>query len=73
MTAVEIISEIEHLPLPEKNRVIQFVRGLDDAGRLSGAELSRMAEKMAMTDDPAEADRIKEEITTGFYGAKDRA
>jgi hypothetical protein len=32
-----------------------------------------MAEKMALDGDPAQADRLKEEITTRFYGSKKRA
>ena len=73
MTAVEIISEIEHLPPSEKTRVIQFVRSLDEAERLSGAELTRLAEEMTQTSDPVRAGRLKDEITKGFYGTGNRA
>jgi len=36
--------------------------------RLSPEELGLLAKKLAATEDPAEAARLKERITRGFYG-----
>ena len=38
--------------------------------QLSGAELSKLAERMTETDDAVEAARIRETIVRGFYGTK---
>lgn len=41
--------------------------------KLSGAELSALAEQLVNSQDPVEAARVRETIVRGFYGAKDDA
>jgi hypothetical protein len=73
MTAVEIIEEIKRLPEAEQNRVIQFARNADENRQLSPDELGKLAREMVEAKDPAEADRLKEEIVRGFYGGQSHA
>jgi hypothetical protein len=39
----------------------------------SGEELGELARQMAETKNPAEADRLKEDIVRGFYGDEPHA
>ena len=73
MTAVEIIEEIKRLPKADKNRVIEFARNADENRQLSPDELGKLAKQMVEAEDPAEADRLKEEIIRGFYGGQSHA
>ena len=73
MTAFEIIEEIKRLPQAEQNRVIEFARHAGEARPLSPEELGQLAERMAETSDPLEADRLQEEIVRGFYGGQPHA
>ena len=73
MTAVEIIREIKSLPRAERDQVVEFVRDADESRMLSPEELGVLAERMVETPDPAEADRLREEITRGFYGGTPHA
>jgi hypothetical protein len=72
MTAVEIIEEIKRLPKVEQSRVIEFARNAGTR-RLTGDELGALAKQMVDAKDPAEADRLKEEIVRGFYGDEPHA
>ena len=40
---------------------------------LNPEELGALAKRMVKATDPAEADRLREEITRGFYGGKPHA
>ena len=73
MTAVEIIEEIKRLPRDEQNRVIEFARHVGESRQLSPEELGQLAKRMVEAQDPAEADRLQEEITRGFYGGQSHA
>ena len=73
MTANQIIEEIETLPPEEQAKVVRFAYRLDAERRLTGAELSALAERMAAVTDPAQAAMLREEITRGFYGGKPHA
>ncbi len=73
MTATAVIEEIEQLPPEEQSRVIQFVNELARKRQLTGKELGKLAKQMVETKDPAEADRLKEEIVRGFYGGEPHA
>lgn len=73
MTAVEIIEEIKRLPRDEQTRVIEFARRTGEGRQLSPEELGRLANQMVEAKDPAEADRLQEEIVRGFYGGKPHA
>ena len=70
MTAAKIIDEIKHLPRDEQAVVIDFVRELEQSQQMSGKQLAELAERMVYSSDPAEVQRLKEEITRGFYGEK---
>ncbi len=68
MTAMGVIEEIKQLPRAEQSRVIQFAFALARARQLSGNELATLAQRMADSNDPAEVESLKAEITRGFYG-----
>ncbi len=68
MTATNVIEEIKHLPRAEQSRVIQFAIELARKRQLPGEKLSALAQRMADSDDPAEVEKLKSEITSGFYG-----
>ena len=73
MTAVEIIEEIKRLPMDEQTKVIEFARKTGEDRRLSPDELGQLARRMVEAKDPAEADRLQEQIVRGFYGGQSRA
>jgi len=73
VNAREIIQEIERLPRNEQVEVIRFVYRLDAERRLSGGELTSLAERLAGTADPADALILRDAIVRGFYGAKPNA
>jgi hypothetical protein len=62
VTATQIIEEIKRLGPEEQVGVIRFAYQLDAERQLTGDELSRLAECMVNTTDPAEQARIREEI-----------
>jgi hypothetical protein len=68
MTATNVIEEIKHLPRAEQSRVIQFAIELARKRQSPGKKLSALAQRMADSDDPAEVEKLKSEITSGFYG-----
>jgi hypothetical protein len=68
MTAAKVIEEILHLPREEQSRVLEFALEMARKRQLSGKELSALAQRLADTDDAAEVERLKSEITRGFYG-----
>jgi len=68
VTAEKVIEEIMQLPRDEQSRVLEFAEGLRRERQRSGKELSALAQKMVDSNDPAEIERLKTEITRGFYG-----
>lgn len=68
MTANAVINEIKHLPRAEQSRVIHFALELARERQLSGDRLSELARQMADSANPAEVQRLREEIHRGFYG-----
>ncbi len=68
MTVAAIIDEIKHLPPADQDQVVQFVHALETRRPWSGAKLTEYEKKMVETTDPAEAQRLKEQIVAGFYG-----
>jgi hypothetical protein len=68
MTAAKVIQEIMHLPRDEQSRVIEFAFELARKRQLSGDELSDLAQRLVNSDNPAEVEKLKSEITRGFYG-----
>ncbi len=70
MTATQVIAEIKALPPQGKEEVLRFTRTLETGRMLSGKELGTLGEGLANATDEQEALRLREEITTGFYGSK---
>ena len=68
MSASEVIKEIQELSPSEQVRVIEFALQLARTRPLTAKELNSLAQRMADTDDPAEAERLKTGIARGFYG-----
>jgi hypothetical protein len=68
MTASSVIQEIKQLPRAEQSRVIRFAFELARERQLPGDKLSELAQRMADSNDPAEARMLREEIHRGFYG-----
>ncbi len=73
MTAAAVIEEINNLPPEEQSRVIQYAIELARRRQLTGKELGDLARRMVETKDPAEADRLQEDIVRGFYGNEPHA
>jgi len=73
MTATQIIREIETLPPEEQAKVVQFAYRLDAGRKLSGGELSALAQRMADSRDPAESALLRASIAQGFYGVTPHA
>ena len=69
MTANEIMEEIKRLGPKEQLGVIRFAYQLDAERRLTGKELSRLAERMVSAKDPAEEAIIREAMVRGFSSA----
>jgi hypothetical protein len=69
MTASEIIVEIKRLDRKEQLSVIRFAYQLDAERRLTGKELSQLAERMVNATDPAEGAIIREAMIRGFHSA----
>lgn len=70
MTAAQIIDEIKSLPPEDQAGIVRFVYQLDAERKLSGQELSTLAERFVSATDPVEASRVREEIVRGFYGTQ---
>lgn len=68
MTAAQIIREIDRLPPAELAAVVRHTKDLERRRPLSPAELGELAQRMVDAEDPAEADRLQEELIDGFYG-----
>jgi hypothetical protein len=67
MTAEKVIEEIKHLPREEQSRVVQSALELARSGQLPGSKLTALAQRMVDSDDPAEVERLKAEITRELY------
>jgi isocitrate/isopropylmalate dehydrogenase len=68
MTATTVIEEIKQLPRDEQSRVLRFAFEMARERQLPGEELTKLAQRMADSNDPAEKKRLREEIHRGFYG-----
>lgn len=55
MTAAQIIDEIKSLPPDEQAGIVRFVYQLDAERKLSGSELSTLADRFVSATDPVEA------------------
>ncbi len=52
---------------------MRAVYELNAERKLSGPELSTLAERLVQSDDPIEALRVREQIIRGFYGPEREA
>lgn len=68
VTAAEVMKQIVALPPGEQAEVIRFAYRLDAERKLSGPELSALAEQMVASPDAGETARLRSEIMRGFYG-----
>ena len=69
VTAQQIIDEIKRLPSKEKAEVLSaLLRSRANKRQLSPDELVALADRMVAAKDPAEADRLEQQIIAGFYG-----
>lgn len=68
MSATEIIEQIKRLPPDERERVRNFTRENLEPGQLPADELGELTRRMVEATDPAEKERLKQEIIRGFYG-----
>ena len=68
MNAAAIIDEIKQLPRSEQEQVVKFVQTLEKRQPWSGEKLTEYEKRMVETTDPAEAERLKQQIIAGFYG-----
>jgi hypothetical protein len=73
VTAAEIIAQIKQLDPKEQLGVIRFAYQLDAERRLSGGELSTLAERLVASSDAAEVAAIRASILSGFYGRQNNA
>ena len=73
VTATQIIEEIKCLDPKEELGVIRLAYELDVERKLTGKELSGLAQHLVNTTDPAEQARVCEEIIRGFYGQQPNA
>ncbi len=48
--------------------MLEFAFALARKRQLSGDELSALSQRMVASEDPVEVERLKSEITHGFYG-----
>jgi len=68
VTAAEGIEEIKHLHRDEQSQVVQFAFDLARDRQMSGEELAVLAQQLLDAKDPADANRLREEMTRGFCG-----
>jgi hypothetical protein len=73
VTVTQIIEEIKRLDPQQQLGVIRFAYQLDAERKLTGDELSGLAEHMVRTTDPQEQARIREQIMRGFCGQRQNA
>lgn len=73
MTAIQIIREIETLPPEEQAEVVRFAYRLDAERKLSGQELSTLAQRLVDSSDPKESALLRASIVHGFYGVTPNA
>ena len=73
MNGDEVRRAINSLSVEERRRLQEFVREASECRRLTPEELGELAQRMVDAKDPAEGDRLQEELIRGFYGRKPNA
>lgn len=69
----EVIEKLGRLPGKEQLKAVRFARPAPENRPLSPEQLGELAERMVKAGDPAEADRLQQEIVRGFYGGESHA
>jgi hypothetical protein len=64
------MDEIKRLTPEEQAGIVRFVYQLDAERKLSGPELSTLAERLVNAKDATEASVVRESIVRGFYGGR---
>jgi len=70
MTATQLIHEIDCLPPAELAKVVQHTRKLEEVRQLSPDELGVLIDQFVDSTHPDEVERLRENITQGFYGRR---
>ncbi|MDQ3624318.1 MAG: hypothetical protein M3463_17810 [Verrucomicrobiota bacterium] len=73
MTARQIIREIESLHPDEQAKVIRFALRFEATRKLTGAELTGLAQRLAESTDAAETAALRAELERGFHGGRTNA
>ena len=68
MSVGEILKELPKLSANDLSQVFRLVYDLEAKHRMSGGQLTQLAEKLPLTQDSKEVSRLREEIGRGFYG-----
>ena len=69
MTATQIIQEIDCLPPTEVERIATHANErLEELRQLSPVALGMLLDQFIEASDPNEVERLREEVTKGFYG-----
>lgn len=68
VTATQIIEAMRALPPAELAAVVRHAKSLEIARQLSPDELRPLLDRFVEATDPAEVERLNEQITKGFYG-----
>jgi hypothetical protein len=68
VTATQIIQAMGELPPAELATVVQHAKSLEAARQLTPDELGPLLDQFIEATDPAEVERLNEQITKGFYG-----
>ena len=68
MTASKVIEAIGDLPPEGQIKVIQHAINLARTHQLCAEELGQMADRLSVSNDPAEILRLKSALSCGFYG-----
>lgn len=70
MNAAAIIDEINQLPRDEREEVVRLVSELmlREERQWSPEKLEEYAEKLVAASDPADVEKLKQQIIAGFYG-----
>jgi hypothetical protein len=68
MTASKVIEAIKLLPRDEQSQVVQFTMDVARSRQLSGDELAVLGQQLLDATDPSKQQRLRDEMTRGFYG-----
>jgi hypothetical protein len=66
MTAADVIEEIEQMPPEEQAPVIEYLLELARKRQFAGNESEALAQRVVGSDDPAEIESSKSNLTVGL-------